>query len=510
MIPYHPFIAAVLPLLLLLSANAEEASPSSVLRSAGIAIGLVAILWALQAVVLRSVSAAAAPTTLIWLFCATLMPAHRAVSSLLSLEGFSHRVVGGVSVAVVWFFLVALIMRQLRLKPDQKGVNQALNLVLICLAIVPVANIVRVGLSERQEATVVSPPQVGSLEARNPLDVYYIIPDAYARMDVLREVYGYDNSEFLGQLEDLGFVVADSSVANYAQTALSLPSSLNMSYLFPPGGDPNSTSRRAAHNALRRNAVMSSFSEAGYAIIAPGSGYGFAEIPSADVHHNSGLNEFENVAAYTFLGALWPPLHDRLPGRARVSHYSRVTEMLSQLGTERRANQPVFVFAHFIAPHPPFVFDADGTERTDKNPIEQLDGSYSVSDYVRQLRGVNVHLLQAVKRIMTASDEPCIIIIQSDHGPGLGLRRENPLETDMRERLGILNAYLVPEEVQDSLYPEITPVNSFRLILNYCLGTSIPLIEDRAFFSSGSRPYNFIDVTEEVRGQLDRPLPDSH
>ena len=38
-------------------------------------------------------------------------------------------------------------------------------------------------------------------------DVYYIILDMYGRDDVLKDRFSYDNSEFLKELEELGFVV---------------------------------------------------------------------------------------------------------------------------------------------------------------------------------------------------------------------------------------------------------------------------------------------------------------
>lgn len=51
------------------------------------------------------------------------------------------------------------------------------------------------------------------------------------------------------------------------------------------------------------------------------------------------------------------------------------------------------------------------------------------------------------------------------------------------ERMGILNAYLVPDTVRSSLYPEISPVNTFRLILNYLTEADHELLADRSFFS---------------------------
>src|SRR5690606_38291408 len=62
-------------------------------------------------------------------------------------------------------------------------------------------------------------------------DIYYIILDGYPRSDTLMEYFDYDNNEFDGFLESNGFVVFDDSYTNYSQTALAIPSILNMSYI---------------------------------------------------------------------------------------------------------------------------------------------------------------------------------------------------------------------------------------------------------------------------------------
>ena len=47
-------------------------------------------------------------------------------------------------------------------------------------------------------------------------NIYYIILDGYARADVLRDLYGFDNSEFIADLQERGFFVAHRSTSNYA------------------------------------------------------------------------------------------------------------------------------------------------------------------------------------------------------------------------------------------------------------------------------------------------------
>ena len=84
-------------------------------------------------------------------------------------------------------------------------------------------------------------------------DVYFIVLDAYARNDVLTEVYETDTSAFLDTLRDEGFYVADESYSNYAMTHLSLAATLNMRYLAEDAPVPLHRERRS-HRECQRGA----------------------------------------------------------------------------------------------------------------------------------------------------------------------------------------------------------------------------------------------------------------
>ena len=48
---------------------------------------------------------------------------------------------------------------------------------------------------------------------------------------------------------------------------------------------------------------------------------------------------------------------------------------------------------------------------------------------------------------------------------------------------GILNAMLVPESLRRTLYPSMSPVNTFRILLHGLFGEDLMPIRDRAFYS---------------------------
>ena len=80
--------------------------------------------------------------------------------------------------------------------------------------------------------------------------------------------------------------------------------------------------------------------------------------------------------------------------------------------------------------------------------------------------------------------------------------------TDLREPFSILNAYLVPDSIRGKLYPEITPVNSFRVVLSSLFGEKLPLLKDSSYYSTAEEMDHFSDVTNlipRVNGPQERP-----
>jgi hypothetical protein len=337
-----------------------------------------------------------------------------------------------------------------------------------------------------------------------PPDIYYIILDGYGRSDILNDYFQVENEEFENFLRGQGFYVASGSHSNYGQTYFSLASSLNLNYLEPiqQAVGLKGNSRKALRYLIENNSVARLLRAAGYRYVLLASTYsGTLYSPLADVClcETYGMTEFERTFINKTMLGLWLPrsLHYE-------AHRQKLNSMFDQLARLPELDSPKFVFAHFLAPHPPFVFASDGSAINYERPFGLLDGSHyrgSRAEYVAGYRGqvtyLNRKLQEAVAAILARSTTPPIIILQGDHGPGSMLHWSDPAQTNMAERFSILNAYYLPGDGKSALYDTITPVNTFRIIFNEYFGAKWERLEDKSFFATWNRPYEFIEFAPQ-------------
>lgn len=389
------------------------------------------------------------------------------------------------------------------------------NLV-FALALVYPAYLIAVDLLKRahqpQTAQAKVLPGTGdiSLDCGSRPDIYLIILDAYGREDVLAGLYNIDNQPFLDYLDGKGFYIASESHTNYIQTVFSIPSVLNFKYIDVAGEGVNGADY--FRGLVKDNRIMSVLKGCGYQTVAIESGFFFTNQPDVDVYYSRGndLNVFENLLLSS---SPWEVVSDQLglepPAESYEAQRRRVLYSFRRLETLARTPGPKFVFAHIISPHPPFVFDAEG------RPVEPNRG-YSIGDgedfagdldeyrtgYADQVQFVNQRLERAINAILSRSATPPVIIIQGDHGPGSRLNWTSPGGSCLWERASILNAYYLPGAGKEQLYPSITPVNSFRIILNAYFGAQLEQLPDRAYFTSHKLENEMIDITSERQSML--------
>ena len=108
----------------------------------------------------------------------------------------------------------------------------------------------------------------------------------------------------------------------------------------------------------------------------------------------------------------------------------------------------------------------------------------------------------SIDALIADSPSPPVIILQADHGTCARYCSDLPVaeqEEFIRERMAILNAYYLPVGGKGRLYPTITPVNTFRVVFGTLFGEDLELLPDRQYISWLDRPYDLVDVTEQLK-----------
>jgi hypothetical protein len=500
-VPLYPIFLAAYPVLFLYARNKQIVDIREAVVPETIALTLLAATWGLAWAVLRNVDRSA----LVASFCVFFVQSFGPFQSLtwnplfLYLPAFA---LGG--------FLAVMS------PPPSANMTRGLNLAALVLLAFPLTTILwseaahtllPKGSSDHSPVAPSSLAQASKGRGTDP-NIYDFLLDGYAREDVLRTLYGCDNSPFLSALRAQGFTVAKEARTNYWQTTLSLASMLNASYVSYVNGMPGYLEcgwgdRRSLSQLVQKNFVMDYLKRRGYHTMAFATGYGFNELVTADVFKTVQVSSLDGLSSFQYEALSMTPIPEiahRLNPVAPHSSQVRRDRILNALDhctdlSDRAA--PLFVLAHVMAPHPPFVFHADGSPASPAKPFSGADGSAYIklggsvetyrSGYAEQVQFVNRKMLEAVGRVLKRSTRPSVIILHGDHGPGSGLDWDVPERSDFYERMSILLAVRMPEGEDPGLPEDLTLVNLYRVLFSRLFGENLPLLPNASYYHQGER-----------------------
>ncbi|MFC1656880.1 hypothetical protein ACFL14_02905, partial [Patescibacteria group bacterium] len=395
-----------------------------------------------------------------------------------------HRYIFGFFILMVSIIFIWL----LRTKKDLRNITKVGTFISIILFIWPIYQIISFKISPEAVWTEQVKESSKAIDVELP-DIYYIIPDGHTRSDTLKANFDYDLSDFEENLERKGFYVADRSSSNYSMTHLSLPTALSMNYIdkfFDIEEKKDVKWGWETWSLLNtQNQVKEDLKELGYTWVSFDSGYKSSMKNNTDIFLTDyqGSFEFYNVLFNTTPLRIFIKEDSSLsPARIRRN---RVLYTFDKLKEIPNIQAPTFTLAHIIVPHSPYIFDRNG-DIPDKS-IKYLDGTVKKNDtnelkemYIDQLYYTDEKILETVDVILKTSKNPPIIIIQADHGIYSAYTIPDPKDPDLhrRNRLAILNAYYFPDQNYSNLYSSISPVNSFRIILNQYFEKSYNILPD--------------------------------
>jgi hypothetical protein len=321
-------------------------------------------------------------------------------------------------------------------------------------------------------------------------DIYFLVFDMYANASVLKSFWNHDNSRLEQFLDSTGFRQVKHSTSNYNYTVFSIGSTLNMDYHEK---DLKYT------NAFRSAAQLSQFEDNELFRILKKEGYDFYNY--SWFHFNDAparvapfvLTEpRELVAAQTF----WFRFRSDIAWNFKMFRKKRSTEErltpffvkecednLSRIRksyegikklSAQKDGKPVFLYAHFLMPHAPFLFDSTGTLKPKETWL-----STRHEDYLDQLKYTNNMIMDLCGSLLQDTSRPKIIIVQSDHGYR-NYNSKDPLTSDVEFKN--LSAFYFPGKEYGRLHDSLSSVNTFRIILGEYFNYRLPLLKDTSFY----------------------------
>jgi hypothetical protein len=396
-----------------------------------------------------------------------------------------------------WIIIVLIgIFWTIKTRRDLASFTKILNFFTVLLVLISLVNIILYYFN-RPEIDFLSDKKdsisISEVDGRLP-DIYYILPDMYAGVSALKEHFNFDNKEFIEFLESKDFVVPDQSRSNYRITYFSLASTLNMDYL-----DYFSNLEKSDYGdfseilqIIRDNKVVKFLKENGYKIVRFRMDH---PIDGADIEVGRPvLSEYNYLLLDSTIlrafGSRRNIFHTYFNWRMRTNIVKSFEELENI--PDLYPDDPKFVFFHVAPPHWPYFFASDGSAVAFKfTDYEKIDPAQEREYYLDQLKFINKKIEEVVEAILAKSEEPPIIIIQSDHG------YNSPLdsgEIDPIVSVKNFSALHLPGKDKGVVPQTLSPVNTFRLIFDQYFGTKLGQFKNKSYIYNYDQPYEFEEI----------------
>lgn len=417
-------------------------------------------------------------------------PLHDLLKTILRSRLSSYSIV--LPALLAYFIILTIVIRKKRNEPFKT--IPLLNLTTIVLAIIELFSFGyfhlegRKNISKLQGSITLEEKSLSQGNDTIP-DIFFIVFDEFASTLALKKYLNYDNSRLDSMLAQNGFYIVSNSKSNYNITNLSLASTLNMQYL--PGDLEGATYDAKmllrGSKEIRQSRLPELLGNNGYEL----KNYGLFNLPGKKVMISEFFDGYPEKPLYlhTLYGRMKRDLYWNIAVRmnpdvekeniqaAVKRNQENFEATLNELRTP--TSRPRFVYAHFMMPHMPFYFDRDG--KPIANPVYIPDPKKFDSLYLDQLIYTNTWIQEIINAAARQQGRPLVLVIEGDHG-----YREVSNSPDRAKQFMNLNTIYFNDGDYSQLYDSITPVNTFRLILNKYFNRDLPILKDSSILVNPS------------------------
>jgi len=350
----------------------------------------------------------------------------------------------------------------------------------------------------------------------NMRDFYFIVLDRYPGEDILYAENGLNNSDFYENLTSMGFKVLRKSRSNYGVTSESVPSMLNMDYF---------ESLKSSGYNEENNRLWKFFKSQGFTFVFLPSNwitttrndYADVVLNPYPVHLDREFKQhtFQEIMFFerTLFGRIYYTLmhilfNQDVPSTSIETLQQRIQEgdILAQGNFCEQFNYSA-QFVNISKIHIPKTFE-------NLSQVPNISGRKFVFAHINHweylnkpandgITNVNVLVESLVRKLVSESHPAPVIILLSDHGSkplvkaleanrsifakytcySEGSHDQNDIYASWYP-VNNLEALYLPDGGDEIIYPDMTPVNVWRRILNFYFGTDFQHADDKSYWYS--------------------------
>ncbi|MEJ8818269.1 sulfatase-like hydrolase/transferase [Lacibacter sp. H407] len=322
-------------------------------------------------------------------------------------------------------------------------------------------------------------------------DIYFLVFDALPSSIAMKSEWGFDNSFLDSFLLKEKFYVHSKSKSNYNLTVLSVSSTLNMDYtpavnLYQDEAKMYfKATASLLDNSLTRILEQQNYEIKQYQPISFANKDWHGKLFFGNILYMNYFYQTLPGRVYRDLGWNVSRLNMKiLNNRNFKKYHSRnltlqndllQTKLLVKKSCSLTKEKKQFVYAHFQLPHDPFIFDSSGKLKPTEKTILYSEEEQPAA-FIEQVKFANKIIQELVVHIKKTNRQNTVIIIEGDHGYRNITGKKGYMIFDN------FNSVYLPDNDYTQHYSTMSPVNSFRLVLNKFFTANLPLLKDSSIF----------------------------
>ena len=497
----HPFLISIFPIFFLFSLNVHEVPINDILLPILISISITFVSW----LILRKIFDGVKGANILSLFLLLFVIYGNLRTILHDTSDVNLQLINSNLILGTIFLSIGILgLIFFRRTQENKKINSIFNVIAITIILILIMNVALffidnpIGTSQEYFKNI---PLIEKNLQEKP-DVFVFILDEFAGKNQLMMDFNYDLSAFNQSLNEREFHIPKTSLSNYPNTALSMPSLLNMDYLefLTFDLDEESNDMRIPMKLRDQNNVMKIFKTNGYDVV---SFYGGLDATGDALIVNEKLCSFGTINTDLRKNFVLTYIHFSYFNDIFLAnfHHEKLQCIFSFVENYKiNKSQPTYHHMHIRLPHHPFIYDSEG------NSLSYTIKSDDKDAYLQQLMFTEKKVLELVDIIQKESPESVIMII-SDHGYRADINWEEPSNDDLIRGFNVITSFYFPGK-EFTIDEKISLVNVYRIFFNEYFDYELPILVDKQFWYNPSNPYIHFDVTDKLETRISNNIRD--